>query len=129
MYTPFNKIFFLISLLVTNAFLVHTLNGNDHGKPKNTYYGIASWYGPGFHGRRTANGEVFNQNELTAAHKTLPFNTRVLVTNTKNNKSVIVRINDRGPFIGKRIIDLSEESAQRIGSITQGVALVKLEIF
>lgn len=116
--------------LVTNVFLLlHTLKRNDHGKPKNTCYGIASWYGPGFHGRRTANGEVFNQNELTAAHKTLPFNTKVLVTNTKNNRSVIVRINDRGPFIGKRIIDLSEESAQRIGSITQGVALVKLEIF
>lgn len=118
-----------MSLLVTSTFLLHTLKGNDHGKPKNTCYGIASWYGPGFHGRRTANGEVFNQNELTAAHKTLPFNTKVLVTNTKNNKSVIVRINDRGPFIEGRAIDLSCESAQRIGSITQGVALVKLEIF
>lgn len=119
-----------MSLLVTNSFLLlHILKRNDHSKPKNTYYGIASWYGPGFHGRRTANGEVFNQNELTAAHKTLPFNTRVLVTNTKNNKSVIVRINDRGPFIEGRTIDLSCESAKRIGSITQGVAFVKLKIF
>jgi len=117
-----------MSFLVTNASLLHTSKGNDHSKPKNTYYGIASWYGPGFHGRRTANGEVFNQNELTAAHKTLPFNTRVLVTNTKNNKSIIVRINDRGPFIEGRVIDLSCESAQRIGSKLQGIAVVKLQI-
>jgi rare lipoprotein A len=89
---------------------------------------IASWYGPYFHGRLTANGETFNKNDLTAAHKTLPFNTKVLVTNTKNNKSVIVRINDRGPYIEGRAIDLSCESAQRIGSITQGVALVKLDV-
>lgn len=131
MYIPLKKniIFFIMSLLVTNAFLLpHTLKRNDHGKPKNTYYGIASWYGPGFHGRRTANGEVFNQNELTAAHKTLPFNTRVLITNLKTKKSVVVRINDRGPFIGKRIIDLSEEASRKLDSNKDGLAYVKVEI-
>ncbi len=105
--------------LVTNAFL---------RKPKNTYYGIASWYGPGFHGRRTANGEVFNQYDLTAAHKTLPFNTKVLVTNLKSNKSIVVRINDRGPFIGERIIDLSEEAARKLNSKKDGLVYVKVEI-
>lgn len=95
---------------------------------KQSLYGKASWYGPGFHGRRTANGEIFNQKELTAAHKTLPFNTRVLITNTKNNKSVIVRINDRGPFIEGRAIDLSEEAAKAIDSVKEGVAYVEMQI-
>src|SRR5688500_10020859 len=69
--------------------------------------GLASWYGPGFHGRLTANGERYDMHALTAAHKTMPFNTRVRVTNQTNGKSVVVRINDRGPYVGKRVIDLS----------------------
>jgi rare lipoprotein A (peptidoglycan hydrolase) len=89
--------------------------------------GSASWYGPGFHGRTTANGEHFDQNALTAAHKTLPFNTRLKVTNTVNNRSVIVRINDRGPYTGGRIIDLSKGAAAKIGIIGQGVGRVRLE--
>lgn len=93
-----------------------------------TLYGKASWYGPYFHGRKTANGEIFNKNDLTAAHKTLPFNTRVLVTNLKNNKSVIVRINDRGPFIEGRIIDLSEEAACKINSKVEGIAPVTIQV-
>ena len=84
----------------------------------------ASWYGPGFHGRRTANGERFNQNSLTAAHKHLPFGTRVRVTNRYNGKSVIVRINDRGPFIGGRALDLSREAAAQVGMIRSGHAPV-----
>lgn len=77
--------------------------------------GEGSWYGPGFHGKYTANGEVFNQNDLTAAHPTLPMPSLVRVTNLQNGKSVIVRINDRGPFAKNRIIDLSKKSAQTIG--------------
>lgn len=92
------------------------------------WYGEASWYGRKFHGRKTSNGEKFDKNELTAAHKFLPFNTNVLVTNLKNNKSVIVRINDRGPFKGNRIIDLSEEAASMIDSKREGIAYVKVQV-
>jgi len=90
--------------------------------------GIASWYGPGFHGRRTANGETYDQEELTAAHRSLPFNTLVRVENVRNGKSVVVRINDRGPYIGNRIIDLSQKAARRIEMIGSGVADVRLTI-
>ena len=86
--------------------------------------GAASWYGPGFHGRKTANGERFNTNELTAAHRSLPFGTRLKVTNERTGRSVVVRINDRGPYAHRRIIDLSKASAQAIGiSGTGTVAL------
>lgn len=87
--------------------------------------GIASWYGPGFHGNRTANGEVYDMNAFTAAHKTLPFNTWVKVTS--NGRSVFVRINDRGPYIGGRIIDLSRASAETIG--LSGIGFVQVEIY
>lgn len=90
--------------------------------------GIASWYGPGFNGRRTANGETYNQEELTAAHKTLPFNTLVRVENIDNGKSVIVRINDRGPFVGNRIIDLSLKAARQIAMVGSGTADVRITI-
>ena len=92
------------------------------------YSGQASWYGPGFHGRRTANGEVFNSNELTAAHRSLPFGTKVRVTNMNNGRSVVVRINDRGPFSGGRIIDLSAGAARSINMINSGVAPVRIEV-
>ncbi len=90
-----------------------------------TESGIASWYGPRFHGRLTANGERFNTNELTAAHKTLPFGTRVRVKSLVNGKEIVVRINDRGPFIKGRIIDLSKAAAQAIGLI--GIKQVEIE--
>ncbi|WP_041934058.1 septal ring lytic transglycosylase RlpA family protein [Gloeothece verrucosa] len=90
--------------------------------------GMASWYGPGFHGRRTANGERFNQRDLTAAHRYLPFGTLVRVTNLNNNRSVTVRINDRGPFVRGRIIDLSAGAANVLGLFGSGVAPVSLEI-
>ncbi|MFM1842092.1 MAG: rare lipoprotein, partial [Cyanobacteriota bacterium] len=90
--------------------------------------GMASWYGPGFHGRRTANGERFNQYAMTAAHKSLPFGTKVKVTNLRNGKSVVVRINDRGPFIRGRVIDLSKGAAQAIGVHSSGVANVALDV-
>jgi rare lipoprotein A len=88
--------------------------------------GPASWYGERHHGRRTASGEVFDMNALTAAHKTLPFGTRVRVRNPANGQQVVVRINDRGPFTGGRIIDLSRAAAERIGLIRAGVAPVVL---
>ncbi len=90
--------------------------------------GWASWYGPRFHGRRTANGERFNKFHLTAAHRTLPFNTRVRVTNLQNGRSIVVRINDRGPYIRGRIIDLSYAAAQQLGMHRQGVIQVTVEI-
>ncbi len=90
--------------------------------------GMASWYGPGFHGGTTANGERFNQYTLTAAHPNLPFGTPVRVTNKYNGRSVVVRINDRGPYSGGRVIDLSKGAAQVIGLVSSGVAPVRLEI-
>jgi rare lipoprotein A len=90
--------------------------------------GVASWYGPGFHGRRTANGEVYDQYELTAAHQTLPLGTRVLVTSLTNGRSVEVRINDRGPFIGGRVVDLSYAAARVIDMIGPGVMPVRVEV-
>jgi len=77
--------------------------------------GAASWYGPGFHGKRTANGERFDTHALTAAHKTLPFGTQVRVTNERTGKSVVVRINDRGPYAHARVIDLSKAAAEAVG--------------
>lgn len=93
-----------------------------------TQQGLASWYGPRFHGRRTANGERFNKFHLTAAHRTLPFNTRVRVTNLRNGRSIVVRINDRGPYIRGRIIDLSYAAAQQLGMHQHGVIQVKVEV-
>ena len=86
--------------------------------------GLASWYGPGFHGRRTASGERFNTHALTAAHRSLPFGSRVKVTNTRTGRSVVVRINDRGPYAHSRVIDLSKAAAQAVG--IPGVGKVKL---
>ena len=90
--------------------------------------GVASWYGRPFHGRQAANGEIYDMEKLTAAHKTLPFGTWVRVTNLSNNKTVEVRITDRGPFIAGRIIDLSHAAAQEVELIGPGVAQVRLEI-
>ena len=86
--------------------------------------GSASWYGPGFNGKMAASGERFNQNAMTAAHKTLPFGTKVRVTNRHTGRSVIVRINDRGPFVKGRVIDLSPAAAKAIG--VGGIAQVSL---
>ena len=90
--------------------------------------GVASWYGGKFHGRKTASGETYNQNALTAAHRTLPFGTRVRVTRLDTGNSVVVRINDRGPFKAGRVIDLSERAAEEIGMTGVGVTPVKLEV-
>lgn len=92
------------------------------------FSGKASWYGPDFHGKLTANGESYNMYDNTAAHKTFPMNTMVKVTNQNNGLSAIVRINDRGPFVGTRIIDLSNTAAKKINMIGSGTAPVSLEV-
>jgi rare lipoprotein A len=89
--------------------------------------GIASWYGPGYYGNKTANGETFTGQDMTAAHKTLPFNTRVRVVDVATGRSVEVRINDRGPFVPGRIIDLSEKAAESLGIKNKGIANVRVE--
>jgi rare lipoprotein A len=88
--------------------------------------GAASWYGPGFHGRRTASGEAFNANAMTAAHRTLPFGTRVRVVNERTGRSVVVRINDRGPYAHGRIIDLAAAPARLLG--VKGTSYVSLHV-
>ncbi|GAC1633310.1 MAG: hypothetical protein NVS9B14_07850 [Candidatus Acidiferrum sp.] len=93
-----------------------------------TEEGNASWYGPPFHGRKASNGEVYDMNKLTAAHRTLPFDSIVRVTNLNNGKSTTVRITDRGPFVDNRIIDLSKAAAQEIESIGPGVVPVRIEV-
>lgn len=89
--------------------------------------GLASWYGPGFHGKKTASGERFNENAMTAAHKTLPLGTVVKVTNQRTGKSIKVTINDRGPFVRGRIIDLSKAAAAKLGTKHDGIRKVCLE--
>lgn len=89
--------------------------------------GTASWYGDDFHGRLTANGEVFDMNRLTAAHPTLPLPSLVRVTNVENGRSLVVRVNDRGPFLHNRIIDLSRASAKTLGFQHQGTARVRVQ--
>ena len=93
-----------------------------------THSGEASWYGPGFYGNRTANGEVFRPGTMTAAHRTLPFGTRVRVTNLWNGRKAVVRINDRGPFAGDRVIDLAHGAASELGLTSSGIAQVRLEV-
>ena len=90
--------------------------------------GIASWYGGKFHGRTTASGEPFNMNAMTAAHRSLPFGTRVRVTNLENGRSVVLRINDRGPYAKRRIIDVSRHAAEHLGFLHDGLAKVRVEV-
>lgn len=94
---------------------------------KDTLTGKASYYGDEFHGNKTASGEIFDQNKLTAAHRTLPFGTKLLLINPKNGKSVVVTVNDRGPFVGNRVIDISKSAAKHLSILRSGIAY--LEIF
>ncbi len=103
-----------------------TSSGSSSKNMKAIETGVASWYGPNFHGKLTANGETYDMDGLTAAHRTLPFNSEVIVENLDNGKSLKVRINDRGPFAKDRIIDLSREAATRLGVIEPGTARVRL---
>ena len=97
--------------------------------PSSSQYGLASWYGAAFHLRQTASGEPFDMNDLTAAHRFLPLNTIVRVTNLRNGKSVLVRINDRGPYVRGRTIDLSSYAAKQLGMRNSGLAPVRIDIF
>jgi len=120
-------------LLVGCASSVRFTSGGNGERPGeaatgNVVEGYASFYADEFHGRKTANGETYDMNALTAAHRTLPFGTMVSVKNTNNGKAVVVRINDRGPFKDNRIIDLSLAAAKQIGLVGPGTALVELEI-
>jgi rare lipoprotein A len=108
----------------------YAVSGRTYVPQVNTHYsavGLASWYGPQFHGHRTANGEIFDQNAISAAHPTLPLPSYVRVTNLANHKSMVVRVNDRGPFAGNRVIDLSRKTAQLLGFFSEGVAKVKVD--
>ena len=119
----------LLSAVMAAAFLaLAPLGASAYASEPAIVTGAASYYADKFHGRRTASGENYDKHQLTAAHRTLPFGTRVRVTNKGNGKSVIVRINDRGPFAGKRVIDLSRAAAQSLGMIRSGVAKVQVEI-
>ena len=117
-----------ILLSIGAALPISAVEAKDKHSHKQAVSGSASWYGPKFHGRKTANGERFNMNGLTAAHRSLPFGTKVRITNQKNGKSVVVRINDRGPYAGHRVIDLSRGAARAVDMIRTGVAPVKLEV-
>lgn len=90
--------------------------------------GIASWYGKPYHGRTTASGERYDMHALTAAHRTLPFQTMVKVTNLENRRTVVVRITDRGPFVKGRIIDLSRAAAKQLGMVERGIVRVRIEV-
>ena len=103
-------------------------NKSTFNKSKMNYQGVSSYYGPKFHGKLTANGEIFDMYGVTAAHKEFPFNTITRVTNENNGKSLIIRINDRGPYIDGRILDCSFGAAKKLGFVTDGTAPVKIEI-
>jgi rare lipoprotein A len=124
----------------SRAPLVKNQTGKSYTVLGKTYYplktvnlghfqdGIASWYGPGFHGKKTATGEVYDMHILTAAHNTLPLHSVVKVTNLENKKDVVVRINDRGPFVDDRVIDLSFASAKALGMVGPGTVPVRLTV-
>lgn len=113
------------------TFKPYTVKGTTYYPLKSAHgfveEGVASWYGPGFHGKKTASGEKYNQYAMTAAHKTLPMGTRVRVTNLDNNRSALVRINDRGPFSSRRIIDLSRAAALRLEITEKGTGRVRVQ--
>jgi rare lipoprotein A len=96
--------------------------------PAWTQTGKVSWYGPGFHGRQTANGEIFDTNDMTMAHRSLAFGSKVRVTNLDNGRSIVVRVNDRGPYVGGRIADLSHAAASRLGFVEEGVVHARIEL-
>ena len=96
--------------------------------PRAAMLGKASWYGPGFHGRKTANGETFNMYGMTAAHPSLKLGTKIMVENVKNGQSAVLRVNDRGPYIGKRVLDVSRRAAEVLGFRDDGLAQVKISV-
>lgn len=118
----------LAAALIVCTFAFGSFQAIAHEKGARGTVGIASWYGGKFHGRTTANGERFDMDLLTAAHPSLPFGSKVRITNPVTDDSVVVRINDRGPYAGNRMIDLSRAAARTVRIIDAGVAPVKLEV-
>ena len=118
------KVLFLLTVLAASVSCAR-LNYFPEGGSQT---GLASWYGPDFHGKPTSNKEIYDMYDMTAAHRTLPFGTRVVVTNLENGRAATVRINDRGPFVGDRIIDLSYAAARVLGIVGPGTARVRLDI-
>jgi rare lipoprotein A len=132
------SLLFLISCTVSPRYNTNSSSSTSSKVTKNTYkksnsktktlIGISSWYGPNFHGKLTANGEIYDMYGTTAAHKTLPLNTIVRVTNLDNGKSIILKINDRGPYVGDRILDCSFGAAKKLGFDKQGTTSVEIDI-
>ena len=102
--------------------------GGSSATVQPAHIGEASWYGPGFQGKKTASGEIFDDSKLTAAHKTIPLGSKAKVTNLTNGKTVEVKINDRGPFIDGRVVDLSQAAAEALGMIDRGTARVQIDL-
>lgn len=120
------KVKLILACIISLIFSINVFSqGLEYRK---TFKGLASFYGNEFKGKTTANGEVFNPKSFTCAHRYLPFGTLIEVENLRNGKKVIVRVNDRGPFSGDRVIDLSKEAAKRIGIIGNGVAEIKARV-
>ncbi|MFH1613222.1 MAG: septal ring lytic transglycosylase RlpA family protein [bacterium] len=115
-------------LILLSLFSIGCVKQYQQPTTLKSFVGTASWYGPGFHGKKTASGEKFNMYDLTAAHKTLPLGTIVKITNLNNEKAVIVKINDRGPFSGNRIIDVSKKAAQKLQMIQKGIIKVRIDV-
>lgn len=128
----FQRYFCLIALALVCACSVPPsrvrLPPTPGGDGRVSQTGIASWYGPGFHGKATASGEIYNQDDMTAAHQTLPLGSKVMVTNMENGRSAEVLVNDRGPFAKGRIIDLSYAAAQAIDMVGPGTAMVRVDV-
>jgi rare lipoprotein A len=119
-------VWLILLFIFTGCATARTTPAPRHGAFEQT--GEASWYGRQHHGKRTASGEVYDMHQLTAAHRTLPLGTRVLVTNLDNGRTVEVRINDRGPFVARRVLDLSYAAARRLGAVGDGVIPVGLKV-
>ncbi len=113
---------------VGRSYVVNGVRYVPRSDPDYDQIGMASWYGPGFHGKRTASGRRFDMHAMTAAHKTLPFGTRVRVTNLVNGRTVVLTINDRGPFAKGRIVDVSKRAAERLGFIAKGETRVRVQV-
>jgi len=134
MYTSFNFIAFMLSsLLIFSCYPSPRYTDQENGKhqdTKDTFYGISSFYGlnDGFDGNLTANGEIYDKDGVSAAHKTLPLNSVVRVTNLSNNKSLTLRINDRGPYIDGRILDCSYGAALKLGFVNEGTTEVRVKV-
>ena len=119
---------YILRTFILGIFFLHLFDTGIKGQISQIQYGEASYYADSFQGKKTANGETYRHNEYTAAHKDLPFDTWVRVTNLANGNSVLVRINDRGPFVNNRIIDLSKYAARDLDMLKEGVANVKMEV-